>query len=166
MLMVTRFCSETCTLDLGHRIGRTAADACRDKDSLAFAYLCESVATVDHRRGRYASAYDFFQKALEIRLRDSSTHPRVLADSYSAVGLALFGLFRSEDAIKAVDQAMALVHSAPQDEQETYNVDRYLRNRSRPKIALGRYEEAREDVAYAERFQTSVYHEDSHFHGE
>lgn len=61
---------------------------------------------------------------------------------------------------------MALVGNAPKADQQTYNVDRYLRNRSRPKIALRRYKEAKQDVAEAEEFQTLVYGEKSHFHGE
>ncbi|KAJ5959309.1 Tetratricopeptide-like helical [Penicillium vulpinum] len=160
------FCSETSSLQLGETIGRRAADNCADKNSLIYAYLCESVATVDHRRGRYLPAYKFFLQSLEIREKEPSTTGPELADAYSAVGLALFGLFKCEEAIEAVQKALDLVYKAPKELQSTYNIDRYLRNHSRPSAALGRLDVAKNDMEVAEKFQTEVYGEDSHFHGE
>jgi len=151
---------------LGERLGRRAADACANKDSLLYAYLCESVATIDHRRGRYQSAYDFFLRSLQIREKEPTTTGPELADAYSAVGLALFGLFRSKEAIEYVDKALAVARAAPEEEQHTYNIDRYRRNRSRPEAALGNFETAKRDVKFAEEFQTKIYGLDSHFHGE
>jgi tetratricopeptide (TPR) repeat protein len=164
--IIFRFCSETSTLELGEKLGRRAADNCANKDSLIYAYLCESVATIDHRRGRYGTAYTFFMRALSIREKEPTTTGPELADSYSAIGLALFGLFRSEEAVNFVDKALAIAYEAPEDLQHTYNIDRYLRNRSRPQAALKNLDIARQDVAAAEAFQTKVYGPDSHFHGE
>ncbi|KAK4208503.1 hypothetical protein QBC37DRAFT_431898 [Rhypophila decipiens] len=162
----TWFCGETSSLVLGEKLGRRAAEYCDDKDSLLYAYLCESVATIDHRRGRYQAAYDFFLQSLHIREKEPTTTGPELADAYSAVGLALFGLFKSEESIEYVDKALALAHAAPEEEQHTYNIDRYQRNRSRPQAALKRFEESKIDVGAAEAFQTKVYGPDSHFHGE
>ncbi|UKZ53095.1 hypothetical protein TrVGV298_006883 [Trichoderma virens] len=162
----TWFCGEISSLVLGERLGRRAADAYDDKDSLLYAYLCESVATIDHRRGRYQTAYEFFMHSLQIRERHSSTTGPELADAYSAIGLALFGLFRSEEAIEYVDKALAISYAAPEELQQSFNIDRYLRNRSRPQAALRNFEIAKNDVAGAESFQTKVYGPNSHFHGE
>ena len=131
-----------------------------------YAYLCESVATIDHRRGRYGSAHTFFLRSLSIREKEPSTTGPELADAYSAVGLALFGLFRSEEAIEYVNKALEISYKAPEETQHTFNIDRYLRNRSRPQAALRNFWSAKQDVATAEAFQTKVYGQDSHFHGE
>lgn len=162
----SRFCGETCALQLGEKIGIRAAENCADKESLLYAYLCESVATIDHRRGRYQNAYVYFLRSLQIREKIHTTTGPELADAYSAVGLALFGLFRCEESIKYVERALAVAHAAPKDQWHTYNVDRYLRNHSRPTAALGKFEAAKKDVALAEQFQTEVYGADGHFHGE
>lgn len=105
-------------------------------------------------------------QALSIREKEPSTTGPELADSYSAIGLALFGLFKSEEAITFVDKALAVSYQAPADCQHTYNIDKFYRNRSRPHADLKRFDIAKEDVAAAEAFQTSVYGTDSHFHGE
>lgn len=164
--MSYRFCSEICSLELGEKLGKRAADNCTDKNSLIYAYLCESVATVDHRRGRYGSAYTFFVKSLKIREQEPTTTVHELADAYSAIGLALFGLFRCEEAIAFVDKALEIAIMAPEKEQHTYNIDRYFRNRSRPEAALNNFKVAKENALAAEAFQTKVYGADSHFHGE
>lgn len=161
-----RYCSEISSLSLGEKLGAAATDNCVDKTSLGHASLCESLATIHHRRGRYCDAYSLFLCTLEIRQRDPSTTAPELADSYSAVGLALFGLFRSEEAIAYVGKALEITYGAPPGERHTFNVDRYLRNRSRPLAALGRLAEAKADVAACEAFQDQVYGPDSHFHGE
>ena len=161
-----RFCGETCSLQLGEKLGKRAAENCADKESLIYAYLCESVATIDHRRGRYGDAHIFFMRSLSIREKEPTTTAPELADAYSAVGLALFGLFRSEEAIEFVNKALEISYAAPEEIQHTFNIDRYLRNRSRPQAALRKFESAKQDVAAAEAFQTKVYGQDSHFHGE
>ena len=151
---------------MGEKLGRRAAENCANKSSLIYAYLCESVATIDHRRGRYGNAKTYFLRSLSIREKEPTTTAPELADAYSAVGLALFGLFRSEEAIEYVNKALQISYAAPEDMQHTFNIDRYLRNRSRPQAALRRFESAKQDVAAAEIFQTKVYGQNSHFHGE
>lgn len=161
-----RFCGETCSLQLGEKLGKRAAENCADKDSLIYAYLCESVATIDHRRGRYGDAYTFFLRSLSIREKAPSTTAPALADAYSAVGPALFGLFQSEESIRFVNKALGIAYAAPEEIQHTFNIDRFLRNRSRPQAALRNFESAKKDVVAAEAFQTKVYGLNSHFHGE
>jgi hypothetical protein len=78
----------------------------------------------------------------------------------------LFGLFRSKESIEYVDKALAVARAAPDEEQHTYNIDRYRRNRARPEAALRNFETAKRDVALAEAFQTKIYGPDGHFHGE
>lgn len=131
-----------------------------------YGYLCESVATIDHRRGRYGNSLDFFQRSLAIREQHPTTTNVEMADAYSAIGLALFGLFRCQEAIDYVDKALAISYAAPEDSRHTFNIDRYLRNHSRPQAALLRFNLAKEDMVASEEFQTAVYGPDSHFHGE
>ncbi|CAK7241120.1 MAG: hypothetical protein STHCBS139747_002578 [Sporothrix thermara] len=162
----TWFCSETCALQLGEVLGRRAVKYCANKDSLIYAYLCESLATIYHRRGQYQSALKYFELSLTIREKEATTTAPELADAYSAIGLALFGLFRSKESIEWVDKALKVASDAPADQQHTFNIDRYRRNHSRPRAALRDFAGAKEDVAAAEAFQTRIYGADSHFHGE
>lgn len=166
MADATWYLSEISSLALGERLGARAAENCADKNSLTYAYICESIATIDHRRGSYENAHKYFSDALTIRQKSTTTTPYVLADSYSAVGLALAGLFRNQEAIESVEKALEIVYSQPEEERVKFNVDRYLRNSSRPKVALRRFDEAREDITKADAYQTKIYGEGSNFHGE
>ncbi|KAL1894159.1 hypothetical protein Sste5346_005945 [Sporothrix stenoceras] len=124
------------------------------------------VATIDHRRGRYQNAYTFFVRSMAIREKDPSTTAPELADAYSAIGLALFGLFQSCEVIVLVDKALAVAYAAPPELHHTFNIGRYLRNRSRPRAALRDFSGAKQDVEDADAFQTRIYGANSHFHGE
>lgn len=137
-----------------------------DTNSLEFAYIHESLATVAHKRGRYFEALKSFKEALRIRSMRADTPPTVIADSHSAVGLALLGLFRNDEAIESVEKARQIVLSRPEEERAFYNYDRYLRNLARPKVALKQYGAAISDLDEAERFQTAVYGVDCRFNGE
>ena len=144
-----------------------AAESCSDKSTLFFASLCYSAGSLDHRRGRYLNAISHYQQALTIRESLSPPESNELATCYSAVGMALTGLYRGADALEYFEKAFQIFHDKPEQEKlKTYNVDRYLRNRSRAKIALGLYEEAKSDLTEAETWQTKIYGENCHYHGE
>lgn len=153
-------------MSVGLDIGQRVAAKWKDKESLEYAYICESIATVYHRRGYYQSALDKFETALRIREESKETSLKVLADSHSAVGLALYGMFRSEESIKAVKRAYQIASEAHPADRRLFNMDRYLRNLSRPKVFLGHYEDAKKDLDEAEAFQNLVYGQNSRFHGE
>ncbi|PVH68707.1 hypothetical protein DL98DRAFT_599293 [Cadophora sp. DSE1049] len=105
-------------------------------------------------------------RSLSIGEQQPTTTAVEMADAYSAIGLALFGLFRCQEAIDYVDKALAISYAAPEDTLHTFNIDRYLRNHSRPLAALLRFGLAKEDMVGAEEFQNAVHGPDSHFHGE
>lgn len=163
---IVRFCGESHTLLIGDKIGRRAADNCADRKSLVYSYLCESVATIDHRRGHYHNAYDYHNRALQVRKNCTQTPPYLLAEGYSAVGRTLYGLWRNAESLEMLNRAVEIMDSVPPEERLTFNPDRYLRNLSRSTAALGRFEEAKAYAAAADKCQTEMYGPGSHFHGE
>lgn len=151
---------------MGERIAKRAMNNCKDRTALQYAYLCESSAHMTHRRGRYPASLEYSQTALAIREAADQTTAKVLADSYSSVALALFGMYQGEAAIQKVNRAIEIARGVSDEERKTWNYDRYLRNRARPQVALGLFDLAKADLDEAEAFQTSVYGARSHFHGE
>ncbi|KAJ3496070.1 hypothetical protein NLG97_g2939 [Lecanicillium saksenae] len=160
------YCAEASTIQTAERIARRAMDNWTDRTVLQYAYLCESSAHMTHRRGRYPASLEHSQTALAIRKAADQTPAKVLADSHNSVALALLGTYQSEAAIQNVNRAITIARRVSDDERKTWNYDRYLRNRSRAQVALGLFDLAKADLDEAEAFQTSVYGERSHFHGE
>ncbi|KAF9736048.1 hypothetical protein PMIN01_05963 [Paraphaeosphaeria minitans] len=91
----------------------------------------------------------------------------MLATSYSAVGFALVGLYRGEEAAKVIEKAFAVSKDKTDVEKLAgYNVDRYYRNLGRAKFYMGLFDEPKRDVEESQRWQARVYGEGSHYHGE
>lgn len=144
-----------------------AAESSSNKSSLTYASLCYSAGSLDHRRGRYSDALSHYQQALEIREKLSARDSNQLATSYSAVGMALTGLYRGGDAVGYFEKAFNVFDNMPDEvKAKQFNVDRYLRNRSRAKMDTCSWDDAKADLLQAEAWQIKIYGQMSHYHGE
>ena len=164
----SRYLSETGSFETAQKVVTRATDNHTAKDSLMYAHLCYSGGSLNHRRGRYPQALQYFRQANEIRKARAAPGSNDLANSYSGMVIGLVGNYRAKEALEYADKAFEIFQDKSEAElvQQGFNVDRYLRNRARAKFQLGLLEDSKADVEEAERWQDKLHAPMSHYHGE
>lgn len=168
--MTSRYLLEIQSFQDCEKALQTAESNCKDQESLAYAYLCCNFVSLYERTGRSPKAVEYALKSKAIReFLSKDQDPNDLANAHSDVGYSSVANYKAEAAIESFNEAIKIANSDKERNPEfykTFNIDRFLRNRGRAWLLLGKVEEAQKDFTEAEGYQVKIHGENSHYDGE
>ena len=99
----------------------TAELACKDKEGLVWAHLCNSAGCVEYERGNAARSYPYMNKSREIRQRLLPPHHLEISDVWNNYGNLLMTESESEEnleqALQLYLKTLEIDNNAPEGEK-------------------------------------------------
>lgn len=143
-----------------------ARDNCEDRESWLYGYICHCIVPMYELMGYSPNAVEYAKQSLAI-WEKKSTDSRELAMAHSHMCYALGSAWNGEEALAHARRAISYAEKLPEPERYTqFNLDRFLRNSGRARMALGQYDEALQDFDQAERLHKILYGPLNHYDGE
>ena len=144
----------------------TALEVCEDKNSLDYAHLCNTYASVEVERGNAKHSLELLEQCIPIRRELLGECHLELANSLSNYGNAVIQAYATPDSIKQAlqfyKQAHAIDNMQPEEERVKIAYVRYA-NLSRAYRYLGQYENAMKFALLGRRDVMKVFPPASHF---
>jgi tetratricopeptide (TPR) repeat protein len=139
---------------------------CQDQDSLEYAHLCVSTASVECESGRPQKAYPYMDKALRIRQRIYQADHEELANMYNNRAMQdvtwEMTLQSIEGAKSLLQKAFDIDYTKPTSESSKILHIRHL-NMGLCYTIEKRFDEALDQVAIGQQYALEQFGKDSHF---